>query len=86
MELNIYNGEGILKFTAPTSSSCTWTHELMSENSLSVSFISPELLTFLVNDYIEVADIRFTIRSEYRPQQNSTLEYIFTDRNMMQSG
>ena len=77
MELNIYNGEGILKFTAPTSSSCTWTHELMSENSLSVSFISPELLTFLVNDYIEVADIRFTIRSEYRPQQNSTLEYSY---------
>ena len=78
MELNIYDGEGILKFTAPASSSCTWSHELMAENSLSVSFTSPELLTFSVNDYIEVAGIRFTIRSEYRPQQNSTLEYSYS--------
>lgn len=78
MELNIYDGEGILKFTAPASSSCTWSHELMSENSLSVSFTSPELLTFSVNDYVEVAGIRFTIRSEYRPQQNSTLEYSYS--------
>lgn len=78
MELNIYDGEGILKFTAPASSSCTWSHELMSENSLSISFTSPELLTFSVNDYIEVAGIRFTIRSEYRPQQNSTLEYSYS--------
>lgn len=37
MELNIYDGEGILKFTAPASSSCTWSHELMAEiASLSV--------------------------------------------------
>lgn len=78
MELNIYDGEGILKFTAPASSSCTWSHELMSENSLSISFTSPELLTFSVNDYVEVAGIRFTIRSEYRPQQNSTLEYSYS--------
>lgn len=78
MELNIYDGEGILKFTAPASSSCTWSHELMAENSLSVSFTSPELLTFSVNDYMEVAGIRFTIRSEYRPQQNSTVEYSYS--------
>lgn len=77
MELNIYSGDGILKFTAPASSSCTWSHELMAENSLSVSFTSPELLTFSVNDYVEVDGIRFTVRNEYRPQQNSTLEYSY---------
>lgn len=80
MDLKLYNQNGGLKAVVSASPSSTWSTELMGENVISTNFTIPEYLTLDVNDYIVVSGIRFSIKSEYKPQQNNTQEYVYNVR------
>ncbi len=77
MEMKIYNQEGLLKATVSPADSSTHTHELMGENVVSVTFTYPEYMTLDVNDYIELEEVKYSLRSACEPVQKSTLEYTY---------
>ena len=80
MELNIYSKDGSLKLTVSPSDSSTVTEEVGGECSVSVSFDTFELCAIEVNDYIEVAGVRYKARMAYRPKMRNRQAYSYSLR------
>ena len=80
MELNIYSKDGSLKLTVSPSDSSTVTEEVGGECSVSVSFDTFELCAIEVNDYIEVAGVRYKARMAYRPKMRNRQAYNYSLR------
>ena len=78
MKLRIYSQSGALKLTASTATSSTWSDELMTENSVSVSFTHPFYVPLDVNDYVLLEGIRFSIKKEYKPKQKNKQTYSYS--------
>lgn len=80
MELNIYSKDGSLKLTVSPSDSSTVTEEVGGECSVSLSFETFELCAIEVNDYIEVAGVRYKARMAYRPKMRNRQAYSYSLR------
>ena len=80
MELNIYSKDGSLKLTVSPSDSSTVTEEVGGECSVSLSFDTFEFRPIEVNDYIEVAGVRYKARSTYRPKMKNRQSYSYSLR------
>ena len=80
MELNIYSKDGSLKLTVSPSDSSTVTEEVGGECSVSLSFDTFEFCAIEVNDYIEVAGIRYKARMAYRPKMKNRQSYSYSLR------
>lgn len=80
MELNIYSKDGSLKLTVSPSESSTVTEEVGGECSVSLSFDTFEFCAIEVNDYIEVAGIRYKARMAYRPKMRNRQAYNYSLR------
>ena len=80
MELNIFSKDGSLKLTVSPSDSSTVTEEVGGECSVSVSFDTFELCAIEVNDYIEVAGVRYKARMAYRPKMRNRQAYNYSLR------
>lgn len=80
MELNIYSKDGSLKLTVSPSDSSTVTEEVGGECSVSLSFDTFEFCAIEVNDYIEVAGIRYKARMAYRPKMRNRQAYSYSLR------
>ena len=80
MELNIYSKDGSLKLTVSPSDSSTVTEEVGGECSVSLSFDTFEFCAIEVNDYIEVAGIRYKARMAYRPKMRNRQSYSYSLR------
>lgn len=80
MELNIYSKDGSLKLTVSPSDSSTVTEEVGGECSVSLSFETFELCAIEVNDYIEVAGVRYKARMAYRPKMRNRQSYSYSLR------
>lgn len=80
MELNIYSKDGSLKLTVSPSESSTVTEEVGGECSVSLSFETFELCAIEVNDYIEVAGVRYKARMAYRPKMRNRQSYSYSLR------
>lgn len=78
MKLKIYSQSGTLKLAASTSSSSTWSEELMVENALSVSFTHFAYVPLDVNDYVLLSGIRFSVKKEYKPKQKDRQTYSYS--------
>lgn len=80
MELNIYKKDGSLKLTVSPSDSSTVTEEVGGECSVSLSFDTYEFRPIEVNDYIEVAGVRYKARMAYRPKMKNRQSYSYSLR------
>lgn len=80
MELNIYSKDGSLKLTVSPSDSSTVTEEVGGECSVSLSFDTFEFCAIEVNDYIEVAGVRYKARMAYRPKMRNRQAYSYSLR------
>ena len=80
MELNIYSKDGSLKLTVSPSDSSTVTEEVGGECSVSLSFDTFEFCAIEVNDYIEVAGVRYKARMAYRPKMRNRQSYSYSLR------
>ena len=80
MELNIYSKDGSLKLMVSPSDSSTVTEEVGGECSVSLSFDTFEFCAIEVNDYIEVAGIRYKARMAYRPKMRNRQSYSYSLR------
>lgn len=80
MELNIYSKDGSLKLTVSPSDSSTVTEEVGGECSVSLSFDTFEFCVIEVNDYIEVAGVRYKARMAYRPKMKNRQSYSYSLR------
>ena len=80
MELNIYSKDGSLKLTVSPSDSSTVTEEVGGECSVSLSFDTFEFQPIEVNDYIEVASVRYKARMAYRPKMKNRQSYSYSLR------
>ncbi len=80
MELNIYSKDGSLKLTVSPSDSSTVTEEVGGECSVSLSFDTFEFRPIEVNDYIEVAGVRYKARMAYRPKMRNRQSYSYSLR------
>lgn len=80
MELIIYSKDGSLILTVSPSDSSTVTEEVGGECSVSLSFDTFEFRPIEVNDYIEVAGIRYKARSTYRPKMKNRQTYSYSLR------
>ena len=80
MELNIYSKDGSLKLTVSPSDSSTVTEEVGGEYSVSLSFDTFEFRPIEVNDYIEVAGVRYKARMAYRPKMRNRQSYSYSLR------
>lgn len=80
MELNIYKKDGSLKLTVSPSDSSTVTEEVGGECSVSLSFDTFEFRPIEVNDYIEVAGVRYKARMAYRPKMKNRQSYSYSMR------
>lgn len=80
MELNIYSKDGSLKLTVSPSDSSTVTEEVGGECSVSLSFDTFEFRPIEVNDYIEVAGVRYKARMAYRPKMQNRQAYSYSLR------
>lgn len=78
MELKIYNQSGVLKLTVSTSSSSTWNNELMTENTVSASWVHSMYVPLEVNDYVILEGVKFSIKKEYKPKQKNTQTYDYS--------
>ena len=77
MELKIYNQQGVLKATVSPSDSDRHVKEVMNDNVLNLSFTLYEYVGLGVNDYVDFDGERFTLLEDYKPKQNSTVEYVY---------
>ena len=77
MELKIYNQQGVLKATVSPSDSDRHVKEVMNNNVLNLSFTLYEYVGLGVNDYVDFDGERFTLLEDYKPEQNSTVEYVY---------
>lgn len=77
MELKIYNQQGVLKATVSPSDSDRHVKEVMNDNVLNLSFTLYEYVGLGVNDYVDFDGERFTLLEDYKPEQNSTVEYVY---------
>ena len=77
MELKIYNQQGVLKATVSPSDSDRHVKEVMNDNVLNLSFTLYEYVRLGVNDYVDFDGERFTLLEDYKPEQNSTVEYVY---------
>ena len=77
MELKIYNQQGLLKASVSPSDSDRHVKEVMNDNVLNLSFTLYEYVELSVNDYVDFDGERFTLLEDYKPEQNSTVEYVY---------
>ena len=77
MELKIYNQQGLLKASVSPSDSDRHVKEVMNDNVLNLSFALYEYVELSVNDYVDFDGERFTLLEDYKPEQNSTVEYVY---------
>lgn len=77
MELKIYNQQGVLKATVSPSDSDRHVKEVMNDNVLNLSFTLYEYVGLGVNDYVDFDGERFSLLEDYKPEQNSTVEYVY---------
>lgn len=77
MGLKIYNQQGVLKATVSPSDSDRHVKEVMNDNVLNLSFTLYEYVRLGVNDYVDFDGERFTLLEDYKPEQNSTVEYVY---------
>lgn len=78
MELKIYDKANNLRLTASPNSSSSVTEEIGGECSVSASFTHTEYVPLDVDDYIEVEDVRYKVKSRYRPKQKNTQTYEYS--------
>lgn len=78
MKLDIYNASGRKKLTVSTSSSSTWSKELMGEDVLSLSFVHSSYVELEVNDYALLGGVRFSAKKSYKPKQKNRQEYSYS--------
>ena len=78
MELKIYNKSGELRLTASPNSSSTLTEEVGGECCVSASFTSASFAMLDAGDYVEVAGVRYRLKSPYRPTQKNTQTYNYS--------
>lgn len=78
MELKIYNQQSVLKVTISPSDSDRHTKEVMNDNTLNLSFTLYEYVELGVNDYVDFDGERFTLLEDYKPEQNSSVEYAYS--------
>ena len=77
MELRIYDQTGGLRAVISPDDSSTQQKAVMGDNTLGVSFTTGEAIPFDVNDYVDFDGERFTLLEDYKPEQNSTVEYVY---------
>lgn len=77
MELKIYNQQGVLKATVSPSDSDRHVKEVMNDNVLNLSFTLYEYVGLCVNDYVNFDGERFSLLEDYKPEQKSTVEYVY---------
>ena len=78
MELKIYNKSGELRLTASPNSSSTLSEEVGGECCVSASFTSASFAMLDAGDYVEVAGVRYRLKSPYRPTQKNTQTYNYS--------
>lgn len=78
MELKIYDKSNDLRLTASPNSSSTVTEEIGGECSVSASFTHTAYVPLDVDDYIELEDVRYKVKSRYRPKQKNTQTYEYS--------
>lgn len=77
MELNIYDTQGLVALTVSPDSSSQWSHEIGSDNVVSLNFTTWQFITLQVGWYILVGGKRFNIKSEYRPKHVHNSKYTY---------
>ena len=78
MELKIYNKSGKLRLTASPNSSSTLTEEVGGECCVSASFTCAAFAMLDAGDWVEVAGVRYRLKSPYRPTQKNTQTYNYS--------
>ena len=78
MELKIYDKSGKLRLTASPNSSSTLTEEVGGECCVSASFTSASFAMLDAGDWVEVAGVRYRLKSPYRPTQKNTQTYNYS--------
>lgn len=78
MELKIYDKANNLRLTASPNTSSSVTEEIGGECSVSASFTHTEYVPLDVDDYIELEDVRYKVKSRYRPKQKNTQTYEYS--------
>ena len=78
MELKIYDKSGELRLTASPNSSSTLSEEVGGECCVSASFTSASFAMLDAGDYVEVAGVRYRLKSPYRPTQKNTQTYNYS--------
>ncbi|MCE2616112.1 hypothetical protein [Phocaeicola oris] len=77
MELKIYNRQGKFKTSVSPSDSDRHVKEIMNDNILNLSFTLYEYVELSANDYVDFEGERFTLLEDYKPEQKSTVEYVY---------
>lgn len=78
MELKIYDKSGKLRLTASPNSSSTLTEEVGGECCVSASFTCAAFAMLDAGDWVEVAGVRYRLKSPYRPTQKNTQTYNYS--------
>ena len=78
MELKIYDKSGKLRLTASPNSSSTLTEEVGGECCVSASFTCSAFAMLDAGDWVEVAGVRYRLKSPYRPTQKNTQAYNYS--------
>ena len=75
--ITIYGKDGTAKLQAPCNDSSTQAKELQGDNVLTVSFTLYEHASLDVGDYADFMGERYWLMEEYRPEQKSTVEWMY---------
>lgn len=78
MELKIYDKSGKLRLTTSPNSSSTLTEEVGGECCVSASFTCAAFAMLDAGDWVEVAGVRYRLKSPYRPTQKNTQTYNYS--------
>ncbi|WP_297070422.1 hypothetical protein [uncultured Duncaniella sp.] len=77
MLITIYDRSGNLKAEVSPSDSSTQVKEIQGDNVLTLSFTHHEHIALDVDDYCDYEGERYWLTEAYRPEQKSTLEWVY---------
>lgn len=77
MVITIYDRVGNFKAEVSPSDSSTQVKEIQGDNVLTLSFTHYEHISLEVDDYCDFERERYWLMEAYRPEQKSTLEWVY---------
>lgn len=78
MALDIYSKSGVLKATIQPSDTDRCSKGIMEAGVLSLSFVLPSFVSFVLGDYAEFLGERYEVMADYTPEMRSTCEYHYS--------